>query len=97
VSAYVVPLDAPGVTRRATPGNGAGFRSVLSHFDFSRAALGLLCLGAAQASLDEALAYSTQREAFGQYVMAYLIADGTAEIQKKVIAREAYRRGRVSW
>jgi cyclohexanecarboxyl-CoA dehydrogenase len=178
VSAYVVPLDAPGVTRRATPGNGAGFRSVLSHFDFSRAALGLLCLGAAQASLDEALAYSAQREAFGQPiaefqgvsfllaeqatyleaarwlcyralwlrsvgqphtahaamskwwppvvaknaieaamrihgnlgystelplqqrhrdVMAYLIADGTAEIQKKVIAREAYRRGRVSW
>ena len=204
VSAYVVPLDAPGVTRRATPGmgclpigwgslhfddvfipathrigsHGAGFRSVLSHFDFSRAALGLLCLGAAQASLDEALAYSTQREAFGQPiaefqgvsfllaeqatyleaarwlcyralwlrsagqphtahaamskwwppvvaknaieaamrihgnlgystelplqqrhrdVMAYLIADGTAEIQKKVIAREAYRRGRTSW
>ena len=158
--------------------HGAGFRGVLSHFDFSRAALGLLCLGAAQASLDEALAYSEQREAFGvsiasfqgvsfllaeqatyleaarwmcyralwlratgqphtanaamskwwppvvaknaieaamrihgnlgysaelplqqrhRDVMAYLVADGTAEIQKKVIAREAYRRGRAWW
>ncbi len=204
ISAYVVPLDSPGVTRAAMPAMGClplgwgslhfddvfipathrigeaggGFRAVLSHFDFSRAALGLLCLGAAQASLDEALAYSQQREAFGQPiaafqgvsfllaeqatyleaarwmcyralwlreagephtaqaamskwwppvvaknaieaamrvhgnlgysaelplqqryrdVMAYLVADGTAEIQKKVIAREAYRRGRASW
>jgi cyclohexanecarboxyl-CoA dehydrogenase len=45
---------------------GRGFRAVMSHFDFSRAALGLLCLGAAQASLDEAAAYATQRHAFGK-------------------------------
>jgi cyclohexanecarboxyl-CoA dehydrogenase len=38
----------------------------MSHFDFSRAALGLLCLGAAQASLDEAAVYATQRHAFGK-------------------------------
>jgi cyclohexanecarboxyl-CoA dehydrogenase len=45
---------------------GRGFQAVMSHFDFSRAALGLLCLGAAQASLDEAAVYATQRHAFGK-------------------------------
>jgi cyclohexanecarboxyl-CoA dehydrogenase len=45
---------------------GRGFHAVMSHFDFSRAALGLLCLGAAQASLDEAAIYATQRRAFGK-------------------------------
>jgi cyclohexanecarboxyl-CoA dehydrogenase len=44
---------------------GKGFHAVMNHFDFSRAALGLLCLGAAQASLDEAAVYATQRYAFG--------------------------------
>lgn len=204
VSAYVVPMDAEGLTRSPLAGmgclplgwgtlhfddvfvpsshrigeHGAGFRAVMSHFDFSRAALGLLCLGAARASLDEALAYSQQRQAFGRPladfqgisfllaeqatyveaarwmcyralwlrasgqphtaqasmgkwwppvvaknaieaairvhgnlgyavefplqqryrdVFAYLIADGTAEIQKKIIAREAYRRGSIVW
>ncbi|MGH3745242.1 MAG: acyl-CoA dehydrogenase family protein, partial [Mycobacteriales bacterium] len=76
VSAYVVPLDSAGVTRRAMPGmgclpigwgslhfdevfvpashrigeHGKGFQAVMGHFDFSRAALGLLCLGAAEVS-----------------------------------------------
>jgi len=50
---------------------GQGFRAVLAHFDFSRAALGLLCLGAAQASLDEAARYATEREAFGQPIASY--------------------------
>ena len=45
---------------------GEGFQTVMSHFDFSRAALGLMCLGAAQASLDEAAAYASQRHAFGK-------------------------------
>lgn len=152
---------------------GSGFRSVMSHFDFSRAALGLLCLGAAQASLDEAATYANQRHTFGspigtyqgvsfqlaehatymeaarwmcyralwlrqqrqphtaqasmskwwppivakdaiesaikihgnigystesplqqrfRDVMAYLVADGTAEIQKKIVARDILRR-----
>jgi cyclohexanecarboxyl-CoA dehydrogenase len=45
------------------------------------------------------LGYSTELPLQQRHrdVMAYLIADGTAEIQKKVIAREAYRRGRTSW
>jgi cyclohexanecarboxyl-CoA dehydrogenase len=50
---------------------GKGFHAVMSHFDFSRAALGLLCLGAAQASLDEAAIYATQRHAFGKPIADY--------------------------
>jgi cyclohexanecarboxyl-CoA dehydrogenase len=50
---------------------GRGFATVLEHFDFSRPALGLLCLGAAQASLDEACAWAVQREAFGRPLAAF--------------------------
>jgi cyclohexanecarboxyl-CoA dehydrogenase len=49
---------------------GRGFAGAMHHFDFSRAALGLLCLGAAQASLDEAAAYSLHRTAFGRPIAA---------------------------
>ncbi|OXR41286.1 Acyl-CoA dehydrogenase [Nocardia cerradoensis] len=203
VSCFVVPLDAPGVSRSHMPGmgclplgwgalhfedvfipashiigeEGRGFQSVMNHFDFSRAALGLLCLGAAKQSLEEAAHYAQQREAFGKPigenqgvsfqlaehatyiegarwicyralwsretgrphtslasmskwwppivaknaieaamrihgnlgysvefplqqrfrdVMAYLVADGTAEIQKKIIAKDIFTRGTVS-
>ena len=59
---------------------GGGFRSLLSHFDFSRAAIGLMCLGAAQASLDEAAVYATQRHAFGRPIgdnqgVSFLLAE----------------------
>jgi cyclohexanecarboxyl-CoA dehydrogenase len=52
-------------------GEGRGFAGVMHHFDFSRPALGLLCLGAAQASLDEAIAWARQREAFGRPIAAF--------------------------
>lgn len=45
---------------------GRGFQVAMHHFDFSRAAIGLMCLGAARQSLDEAARYATQREAFGR-------------------------------
>lgn len=45
---------------------GGGFASVMAGFDYSRAIIGLACLGAAAASLDEALAWARDREAFGQ-------------------------------
>jgi cyclohexanecarboxyl-CoA dehydrogenase len=157
---------------------GRGFHTVMDHFDFSRAALGLMCLGAARASLDEAAVYATQRQTFGkpigEYqgvsfqlaehatyleaarwmcyralwlrsedrphtslasmskwwppvvakdaiesairihgnlgystefplqqrfrdVMAYLVADGTSEMQKRIIAKEILARGSVSF
>lgn len=45
---------------------GDGFVSVMQGFDYSRAIIGLACLGAAQASLDEALQWARDREAFGR-------------------------------
>jgi cyclohexanecarboxyl-CoA dehydrogenase len=51
--------------------HGRGFHAVMGHFDFSRAALGLMCLGAARASLDEAATYATQRHAFGKPIAEY--------------------------
>jgi cyclohexanecarboxyl-CoA dehydrogenase len=97
VSCFVVPLDAPGVSRAPTLGmgclplgwgsinldgafvpqdsligeEGSGFAGVMHHFDFSRPALGLLCLGAGRASLEEALAFATEREAFGQPIVNF--------------------------
>lgn len=91
VSAFLVPLDAPGISRsrfedlgseavgrgsihfddvRVPAENmlgdeGEGFRQVMQGFDYSRALIGLMCLGSARASLDEAWEYITEREAFG--------------------------------
>jgi cyclohexanecarboxyl-CoA dehydrogenase len=157
---------------------GKGFQGAMNHFDFSRAAIGLMCLGAAQQSLTEATGYASEREAFGapissfqgvsfslaehatyveaarwvcyralwlrqearphtalasmskwwapivakdaieasirihgnigyssefplqqrfRDVFAYLIADGTAEIQKSIIAKDILRRGSASF
>ncbi len=44
---------------------GKGFSEVMSGFDYSRALIALQCIGAAQASVDEAWAYTREREAFG--------------------------------
>jgi cyclohexanecarboxyl-CoA dehydrogenase len=46
-------------------GIGKGFTQVMVGFDFSRALIALQCLGAAQASLNEAWSYVKEREAFG--------------------------------
>ncbi len=50
---------------------GRGFAGAMEHFDFSRPALGLLCLGAAQASIDEACEWVKQREAFDRPLAAF--------------------------
>ena len=44
---------------------GAGFVQVMKGFDFSRALIALMCIGAAQQSLDETCEYVTGRQAFG--------------------------------
>jgi len=44
---------------------GRGFTQVMAGFDYSRALIALQCLGAAQASIDEAWQYTGEREAFG--------------------------------
>ncbi|MGH7906542.1 MAG: acyl-CoA dehydrogenase family protein [Candidatus Binataceae bacterium] len=44
---------------------GAGFVQVMQGFDFSRALIGLMCLGAARQSLEETCEYVKERQAFG--------------------------------
>lgn len=59
-------FDGLPVTRAELVGNVSdGFVSVMQGFDYSRAIIGLACLGAAQQSLDEALRWAREREAFG--------------------------------
>jgi cyclohexanecarboxyl-CoA dehydrogenase len=41
-----------------------GFSKIMSGFDFSRALIGLECIGPAQASVDESWQYAAQRKAF---------------------------------
>ena len=50
---------------------GAGFHQVMGGFDYSRALIGLMVLGAARASLDEAWDYIQERQAFGKPLAAY--------------------------
>jgi len=90
ISAFVVPLNQPGVTKepytdmgtkavrrgaahfaevRVPAGNmlgheGQGFTQVMQGFDFSRALIGLQCIGLAQVTVDETWQYVSQREAF---------------------------------
>ncbi len=45
---------------------GDGFIRVMEGFDYSRAIIGLICLGAAQVSVDEAMQWARDRVAFGQ-------------------------------
>ncbi|MCW2719489.1 acyl-CoA dehydrogenase [Pseudonocardia sp.] len=92
ISAFLVPLDLPGVSRepysdmgtRAVGrgevhldgvripaenllgAEGRGFTQVMQGFDFSRALIGLQCLGAAQQTVDETWTYVGTREAFDQ-------------------------------
>ena len=47
------------------------FGTIMAGFDYSRALIGLECLGAAQASVDETWAYVREREAFGTPIVQY--------------------------
>lgn len=97
VSAFLVPLHLPGISRTAfddvgskivgrgslflddvrVPAayllgvEGTGFTQVMRGFDYSRILIALQCIGAAQASLDEAWAYVKDREAFGAPLAQY--------------------------
>ena len=48
-----------------------GFSQVMQGFDFSRALIALQCVACAQASVDDAWAYTTQRQAFGAPLAQY--------------------------
>lgn len=92
ISAFLVPLDAPGVRREyfedmgtvavgrgfahfedvRVPENhllgeeGRGFSQVMQGFDFSRALIGLQCIGPAQITVEETWEYVSNRAAFDQ-------------------------------
>jgi cyclohexanecarboxyl-CoA dehydrogenase len=64
---------------------GRGFTEVMVGFDYSRALIALQCVGAAQASLDEAWAYTKEREAFGAAIaqfqgVTFPLVDGESSI-----------------
>ena len=79
-------LDDVGVPVSHRLGDeGKGFTQVMQGFDYSRALIGLQCCGAAQASLDEAWAYATEREAFGQPIgkfqgVSFPLSEGESQI-----------------
>jgi cyclohexanecarboxyl-CoA dehydrogenase len=92
VTAFLVPLDRPGVSRQRLTdmgtravgravlsfdhvripashrlgAEGAGFYEVMRGFDFNRVLIALACLGVAQVSLEETMAYVKERRAFGR-------------------------------
>ena len=50
---------------------GGGFYQVMQGFDYSRALIGLQCIAAAQASLDESWAYVQERQTFNRPLAQY--------------------------
>jgi cyclohexanecarboxyl-CoA dehydrogenase len=62
-SVFFDAVHVPAANRLG--GEGQGFSEVMAGFDYSRALIALQCTGAAQASVDEAWAYTKDREAFG--------------------------------
>jgi cyclohexanecarboxyl-CoA dehydrogenase len=112
ISAFLVPLDRPGVARSAlrdlgshvivravlsfdhvrVPAThrlgdeGTGFRQVMQAFDVNRALIGLACLGAAQVSLEETMAYVKERQAFGRALarfegVSFPIAEAATQLE----------------
>lgn len=60
-------LDDVHVPREYLIGEeGQGFYLVMNAFDYSRVIIALMCIGAAEQSLDETIEYVKQREAFGR-------------------------------
>lgn len=64
---------------------GEGFVWVMQGFDFSRALIALMCVGCAQASLDEAWQWARDRKSMGRPIGAYQgVAFPLVECQTKV-------------
>ncbi len=97
VTAFLVPLDLPGVARsplgdlgtravvravlsfdhvripssHRVGAEGTGFYQVMQGFDYNRVLIALACLGVAQVSLDETMAYVKERKAFGRALATF--------------------------
>jgi cyclohexanecarboxyl-CoA dehydrogenase len=112
VSAFLVPLDLPGVARsplrdmgtrvvgRAVlafdhvrvPAShrigeeGSGFYQIMQGFDYNRVGIALACLGVAQVSVEETMAYATERRAFGRPLagfegVSFAIAEAATQLE----------------
>lgn len=92
ISAFLVPLDLPGITLQSYPDmgskaivrgslflddvvvpaenligrEGGGFIQVMQAFDYSRVIIALMCLGAAQITIEETIEYVKERSVFGK-------------------------------
>jgi cyclohexanecarboxyl-CoA dehydrogenase len=65
---------------------GTGFRQVMQAFDVNRVLIGLACLGAAQVSLEETMAYVKERQAFGRALarfegVSFPIAEAATQLE----------------
>jgi cyclohexanecarboxyl-CoA dehydrogenase len=65
---------------------GTGFRQVMQSFDVNRVLIGLACLGAAQVSLEETMAYVKARQAFGRALarfegVSFPIAEAATQLE----------------
>ncbi len=66
---------------------GSGFTQVMRGFDYSRALIGLQCLGLASACLEETWAYARERQAFGKPLTAFQgVSHRLAELDTQVSA-----------
>jgi cyclohexanecarboxyl-CoA dehydrogenase len=112
VSAFLVPLDTPGLSRAPYADMGAkgivrgslfldkvripaanmigpenaGFTQVMQTFDYTRALIGLMCLGAAEQTLEETVEYVKTRTAFGRPVstnqgVSFPLAEALAKLE----------------
>lgn len=112
VSAFLLPLDTPGLSRSPYEDMGAkgivrgslfldnvrlpaanmigpenaGFTQVMQTFDYTRALIGLMCLGAAEQTLEETIGYVKQRQAFGQPIsknqgVSFPLAEARAKLE----------------
>ena len=112
VTAFLVPLDRPGVSRsplrdmgtraigRAVlafdhvrvPAShrlgeeGTGFYQVMQGFDYNRIGIALACLGVAQQSVEETIAYVKERKAFGRALarfegVSFAIAEAATHLE----------------
>ncbi|WP_181274223.1 acyl-CoA dehydrogenase family protein [Brevibacterium oceani] len=113
ISAFLVDLDAPGVTRTPivdmgqaavargsvdfvdvrVPADhllgevGGAFTQVMQGFDFSRALIGLQCVGTASRAIDDAWAYVKNRQAFNQPLSKFQgVSFPLAEAETKIAA-----------
>ncbi|XP_078263997.1 medium-chain specific acyl-CoA dehydrogenase, mitochondrial isoform X2 [Rhinoraja longicauda] len=65
---------------------GAGFKIAMGAFDKTRPAVASGAVGLAQRAMDEATKYALERKTFGRLLVE--IYEGTAQIQRMIIARE---------